>query len=542
MSLLAELQSLACLVSLRPEVTVHLAEKSSDPWSFNWQSARISVNPADYKLRPPDYCRGLLLHESAHAAITRYNAMIPETLLSDPAVMQLMNVVEDCRIENWLQQRLPGCTPWIALYNNHCFGEILADADHTLRDHAAPAFLLGLLSRWWFGKLPADIHPLGAAAIEEVWPSMHQAVALFPSAYPANVEATRRAYSAHPASVCYALKSPQNLSVTTEPDALEMEARMTQYQMWVLVESRILPVFRRLLCASGEEDAFARWSQMKIKAHAGREVTSAAEHSDREAGRKGGCGERRRFRGHGALYAEAVQQQHAAIEQMSQNLLRYLTAEIHLKNVRAQPSGPRLDLKSAMQFAADPRQYIRLWQRQHLPQRPDPHFFLLVDVSISMRGERAASTFIALVTLREVCLRTGIALSIVTFGSNAEVAQGWEDPTAIGIPPRLESVARPRDGGTDLGAGLRLVQQLLAESPYREKMLWVLSDGEPNDAGEAKRQVQQLRTQVSRLIGLGLGPDTKALSDIITGAHTNLKPKHLPKLINDLFQREVRHS
>jgi Mg-chelatase subunit ChlD len=539
MSLLAELQSLACLVSLRPEVTVHLAEKSTDAWSFNWLNACIAVNPADYKLRPPDYCRGLLLHESAHAAITRYHAIIPEKLLSDPALMQLMNAVEDCRIENWLQQRLPGCAPWIALYNNHCFGEILADTDHIVRDHAAPAFLLGLLSRWWFGKLPVDIHPLAAAAIEEVWPSMNQAVALFPSAYPADMEATRRTYSAHPASVCYAARDPQNLTETAEPDGLEMEARMTQHQMWALVESQILPVFRRLLCASGEEEAFARWAQMRAEAQAETEVTLAANSRGRGEKPMGG---RSRFKGHGALYAEAVRQQHADIEQTSRNLLRYLTAEIHLKTVRGQPSGPRLDLKSAMQFAADPRQYNRLWQRQHLPQRPDPHFLLLVDVSSSMRGERAASTFLALVTLREVCLRTGIALSIVTFGSTAELAQGWENPTALGIPAQLESVARPRDDGTDLGTGLRLVQKLLAESPFREKMVWVLSDGEPHDAAEAKRLVQQLRSQVSLLIGLGLGPDTEVLGDIIPDAYTNLTPRQLPALIPQLFQWQVRHA
>lgn len=542
MSLLAELQSLACLVSQRPEVTVHLAEKSSDPWSFNWLDACIAVNPSDYKLRHPDFCRGLLLHESAHAAITRYHAILPENLLSDPVVMQLMNTVEDCRIENWLQKRLPGCAPWITLYNNHCFGEILADKDHSVRDHAAPAFLLGLLSRWWFGKLPEGIHPLAAAAIEEVWPSMNQAVALFPSAYPSDVAATRRSYSTHPSSVCYAVTNPQNPTETAEPDGMEMAARMTQHEMWTLVESHILPVFRRLLFASGEEEAFARWAQMRAQSQAKTKVAMPAYSSEQSTKSKGGRGARNRFRGHGALYAEAVRQQHADIEQLSVNLLRYLTADIHLKTVRGQPSGPRLDLKSAMQFAADPRQHLRLWQRQQLPQRPDPHFLLLVDVSNSMQGERAASTFLALVTLREVCLRTGIALSIVTFGSTAELAQGWENPTALSTPARLESVARPRDDGTDLGAGLRLVQRLLDESPYRDKMVWVLSDGEPHDAAEAKRLVQQLHHQVSHFIGLGLGPDTEALGDIIPGAYTTLTPRELPALVPRLFQRQIRHA
>ena len=542
MSLLNELQSLACLVSQRPEVTVHLGDKSTDPWSFNWSTSNIQVNPADYMLQPPDYSRGLLLHESAHAAISRYHAIVPEAMLDDPAVMQLMNTVEDCRIENWLRQRLPGCSPWIALYNNHCFGDILEDKDHQLRDQAGPAFLLGLLSRWWFGRLPGDTHPLAVAALDEVWPHVSQAVALFPQAHPADAEAIRRAYAAHPVSVCYAARMPQHQSESSEPDVLEMEARMTQHRMWSLVESQILPVCRRLLCASGEEEAFANWTKGRAAAQA--EAAVDGDCNPRATGGipRGGCGMGNRFLGRGTLYAEAVRQQQPGIEQLCRSLLHYLTAEVHLKTVRGQPSGPRLDLRSAMQFDADPRQYSRLWQRQHLPQRPDPHFLLLVDVSGSMRGERAAATFSALVMLREVCLRTGIALSIVTFGSTTELAQSWEDPAAHGIPALLEVVARPRDGGTKLAPGLRLVAKLLAKSPYREKMLWVLSDGQPFDAEEAKHLVRQLHTQVTRIIGLGLGPSTESLGDIIPGAYTNLTPRQLPALIPRLFQRQVRHA
>lgn len=542
MSLLAELQSLACLVSQRPEVTVHLGEKSTEPWSFNWSNARVRVNPADYVLRSPDYSRGLLLHESAHAAISRYHAIVPEDMLKDPVVMQLMNTVEDCRIENWLQQRLPGCAPWIALYNNHCFGEILADKDHQLRDQAAPAFLLGLLSRWWFGKLPEETHPLAVAALEEVWPHVQQAVLSFPRALPSEPDAIRRTYNAHPVSVCYQARGTSRHGEASEPHALEMEARMTQHAMWSLVENQILPVFRRLLCASGEEETFARWAHLRADAQAVVSDADASTSESQKGQRRGGRGPRCRLSGRGVLYAEAVRQQQTDIEQLCGNLLRYLTAEARLKTVRRQSSGPRLDLHSAMQFEADPRKYNQLWQRQRLPHRPDPHFLLLVDVSGSMKGERAAATFLALVTLREVCLRTGIALSIVTFGSTAELAQSWENPTAPGIPALLEAVARPRDGGTDLGSALRLAEKLLVESPYREKMLWVLSDGLPRDAAEAILLARQLRSQVSRLIGLGLGPDTGALGDIIPGAHTDLKPKHLPKLINHLFQRQVRHA
>jgi hypothetical protein len=34
------------------------------PWSFNWATRIITTNPEDLALRAPDYCRGLILHES----------------------------------------------------------------------------------------------------------------------------------------------------------------------------------------------------------------------------------------------------------------------------------------------------------------------------------------------------------------------------------------------------------------------------------------------------------------------------------------------
>lgn len=543
MSLLAELQSLACLVSQHPEITVHLARETSDPWAFNWSTAHIQVNPADYRLRPPDFNRGLLLHESAHAAISRYHSILPEALLADATVMLLMNTVEDCRIENWLQQRLPGCSPWIALYNNHCFGEILADKNHQARNQAAPAFLFGLLSRWWFGKLPERTHSLAVAALDEVWPFVMEAVACFPtgSAQPADAEALRSAYLAHPVSLCYAARQhDQHDSEMATPDVLEMQSRMTQHLMWTLVENHILPVFRRLLCASGEEESFNQWAQQQQRSQATTVTSDAADPAAKGRPLRPGQAATDRFRGCGALYAEAVRQQRQTIAQLRDQLLRYLTAEVHLKIVRGQPSGPRLDLRSAMQFTADPRQYTRLWQRQKPPQRPAPHFLLLVDVSRSMHGERALATFQALVMLREVCLSTGIALSIMTFGTKAEVVQHWENPTAVGISALLEVAARPSDRGTDLCAGLTLAAELLEMSPYRDKILWVLSDGEPNDAARAKQQMRQLRSQGQRILGLGLGPDTAPLGTLIGDAFTNLRPSQLPKLISRLFQHQVR--
>jgi len=536
MSLLAELQSLACLTSQRAEVTVHLAAKAQDAWSFNWKTAQIEVNPADYRLRSPDYCRGLLLHESAHAAITRYHSMLPKAFLEDAAVMQLMNVIEDCRIENWLQQRLPGCAPWIALYNNHLFGDVLADRDQVMETSAAAGFLLGILSRWWFGRLPVKTHPLAVAALDEVWGAVERAVAIFPRDAVGDRAAIRARYEAHPVSVCYASLHATPLGDQTPLDGQEMLVRLTQYEMWELVEKRVLPVYRRLLAASGEEEKMeALMKRFAVK----RRVTGGVPGSGKKrAGQDLG----RTPSGQGLLYAETARRYHGWIERLGDTLLRYLRAEVQLKTLGGQPSGARLDLPAAQRFEADPRQYRRLWQRQRLPQRPDPFFVLVVDVSGSMNGPRAKATFTALVILREVCLRTGIALSIVLFGSGARVVQDGLAPDQKTVVPELEAAANPSDGQSDLAAGLQLAHELRDQSPHRQQMLWVLSDGIPNSVPAARRLVQEWRATGGQVVGLGLGPETEELADIIPGAHTGLQPKQLPQLFSALFEFQVRHA
>jgi len=104
-----ELRRLISLVAQQPNIELQVGVDIQTPWSFNWKEKSITANLADLTLRPPDFCRGLSLHEAAHAFLTRLWDIVPEALLEDTAVHHLLNVIEDCRLESWLQIRLPGC-------------------------------------------------------------------------------------------------------------------------------------------------------------------------------------------------------------------------------------------------------------------------------------------------------------------------------------------------------------------------------------------------------------------------------------------------
>jgi hypothetical protein len=239
--MLPELQSLAAIASALPDIRVTTGS-SGCSWSFNWNTRVITANPADLALRPPDYCRGLILHEAAHGALTRLGDIIPREL-HNGSLRHLLNVVEDCRIENWLQLRFPGCRPWVRLYNDRLLG-LPADglAKARLASDPAGGFLAGLLSQWWKEEPPCDLHRLSLHAIDEVKPHFDLAVAAFPAPSPPDVTRVRPLYQSHPVADCY-----RSSDRWTSPTAEECVVRMTQHRMWCITWERLLPVFHRLL-------------------------------------------------------------------------------------------------------------------------------------------------------------------------------------------------------------------------------------------------------------------------------------------------------
>lgn len=421
MKLLPELQSLAALASSLPDIHVVVGEPGC-LWSFNWPTRVITTNPEDLVLREPDYCRGLILHEAAHAAITRYGQMVPLDLMKlETGLNHLLNVIEDCRIENWLQQRFPGCRPWIRLYNDRLL-TLPADPSDRARLAADPArgFLTGMLCDWWRETVPCELHPLSVTAIGEVKPHFQQAVAAFSDPIPPTGEKVRGLYADHPVAACYRAADRNG-----EPSAMECIIRMTQHRVWTL----------------------------------------------------------------------------------------------------------------AMQCEADPRQHERLFQRRNLPAHPDPAFIVIADESTSMRGERAEATFDAVVVLREVCLRLGIPLAILGFGSQTRRIQDWDADDTPQTRRMVSGLLHPLGGSTRLLQALERATDLVSRLPESsQSRIWILSDGEVSDPNEVRRKIRGFRMSGIPVHGLGLGPDSHGLNKVATMAHVGIRPRDLPEVFSDLLQ------
>jgi len=537
--MLPELQSLAALASSRPDVVL----KTGEPgclWSFNWATCTITANPADLALRPPDYCRGLILHESAHAALTRVGDIVPRGQ-QVANLHPLLNVIEDCRIENWLQQRFPGCRPWIRLYNDRVLGTPPEEAAARLANDPAGGFLAGLLDHWWNGAVRLTLRHESRTAIAEVLPYFQQAVAAFPSPEVSDATRTRKSYESHPVSICY--RAPDRES---EPAPEECVIRMLQHRMWAITWQHIAPVFLRLLEHPDSEPTRQFIRQLALEnsrvhgAHGGAEDRVSAIPGPSPAGPRSipGNGGRPLADGHRNDYSRAVARHGHLIESCADSLLRLLTADSRPKRTRFHRSGHALDLRVAMQFEADPRQHERLWVRTTLPRRPDPAFVLLVDCSGSMQGAKAEATFAALVVLREVCLRLGIPLSIIAFNNQPRLLQSCDHPDAPAVPAKLAGLLNP-DGGTHLSPALDLASRILGDSPHRHRHLWILSDGDTRDPDDARRKLRTLRRGSVLIHGLGLGPESEEISTLVPGAPVNLAPAQLPDTLAHLLRARV---
>ena len=85
--LLRELQALACQVT-GEEVSLIEGDASAS-WSWNWIDRVITVDHSYLTENSADVCRAILLHESAHCAITRIQHLYPVVVV-DSVVSSVM--------------------------------------------------------------------------------------------------------------------------------------------------------------------------------------------------------------------------------------------------------------------------------------------------------------------------------------------------------------------------------------------------------------------------------------------------------------------
>ena len=223
-----------------------------------------------------------------------------------------------------------------------------------------------------------------------------------------------------------------------------------------------------------------------------------------------------------AAYAAALDRVARQIEALGGRLDQLLLPRKRMRARAGYASGQRLHLRSVMNSEANPRLGHRIWSRSTIPDRRQAVFSLLVDLSGSMEGAKAAHALLGTVLLAETLHRLNIRFEINGFQDVliplCEFAAPLDGVARQAISELEREVAGTRAGGhnqpahNDDGPCLeRAAERLLAEAAT-DRLLIVVSDGQPagrhSGDDELHAAVARLREEPLVVFGVGLGPDT----------------------------------
>lgn len=572
-----ELRALARAVALDGDLEVHVGDPGSG-WHIQPSTGIINVDGADVVRGPADDVRGLVCHEAAHAAVTRYLHIVPRDILRITGVSSLLNSLEDCRIEDWLAARFPGTEPWIALYNDRLFP---ADGRGLETQPWFSQYCLGAIHEWWYGELPPSLHPEPRAALEATRAARAAYVALQP---PIEAEVDLDVAAAYAKSRVAGLFLSADLFAP--PDGFERVVRVTAYEAWRIVWQEIRTTYLDLISRDLQHQArmkeheaafLQRLGELRNAAPLGRSRRRVRVAADARglpawagppATPSGGADHvgdlppelreamRQAVDVPPANVYEAARRDVAALaDRLFQELERVLRPESYPRWVRGFPSGSRLDIRTAMTFDAEPGAYLRLWERKTLPRKRDPSFLLLLDLSGSMSGERIHHGFRGAVLVAEVLERLGIPFAVLGFQDVLVPFKDFADPLDGGMREKMGGMPAEVQGGRRGGHNrpehnwdgpvLLAAHERLLDRPAGTRILIVMSDGEPSGPSDAEaalhravRKIQQ--TSDVLLIGIGIGPNTEHVAKYYPHHHANVPLEALPVALGSTIDALLR--
>lgn len=229
------------------------------------------------------------------------------------------------------------------------------------------------------------------------------------------------------------------------------------------------------------------------------------------------------------------------------------------------PSGQRLNMAQVMQYEADPRNYLRLWERKTIPEKRDFRFLLQMDLSGSTnKGEIRDNEFDGTVVFEEVLTALMIYSAIVGFttgldrGNVVKVYKSFEEDLNTErerLQAQLSALLTEGAGYTPTLAATKISSEMLKAqsqaSGENAHFLIVITDGEPTDTGGGEQGLEILRQENERLasennqviIGVGIGPGVnedylrRAYGEgrFVYAKNTREFPKVMAALLREIF-------
>lgn len=471
--LLRELQALA--VQITGEEVCLVEGEEGGCWSWNWRDRVITVDPDYLGQKAADVCRAVLLHESAHCAITRLQHVLPlERCL---LYQDLLNVLEDLRIESWLARIFPGCADWLRKANSLIMGESRAKpwpANYQIQ------FIRGLLMAGHLGETPTGAAPCVIEALKETSAAVEEQTLC------------------HPASA--------------RGRAAAMETINAQQRMVEIFDRKIRPVWERLVALDEIE------GRQRITTLMGGQGVAVSGPRHRAIPRRGG-GSRRggtaAFQSSGTLsrgYLERAAALSPLIDPLAEEFIHLLETTSRQRSVKNQRQGDRVNMRSAMQAEADQRLRDKVWERRLQHTRFDPLVVLALDCSGSMQGESFDAAYDAIVLLSEVCLRSGLPMALWAFNNKAsQVLAPHGQSDSESRRARIDALRKACGGGTAMHIALARILASPELSQFAHPIVMVVGDGEPDSQSATLAGINRFQAAGIPILGIGIGPDTREM-------------------------------
>jgi cobalamin biosynthesis protein CobT len=143
------------------------------------------------------------------------------------------------------------------------------------------------------------------------------------------------------------------------------------------------------------------------------------------------------------------------------------------------------------------------------------------------------------VLLTEVCRRIGVPAAVWSFANQVREELEWDAVIDGPARRRLGLLPDTCDGNTDMAAALTVVGRRFAARHGDPKLLFVISDGEPDKHDATLAAVSRLETDGIVTVGLGLGPGTAGLARYFQNAVTEIPPERLVDHVADLLGEAI---
>ncbi len=568
-----ELRALARAVALDEGLDLQLGEPGSG-WFINPKTGIINVDGGDLAGQTADDSRGLICHEAAHAAVTRYLHLMPLHILKRPGIASLMNSLEDCRIEEWLKIRFPGSGEWIDLYNNRLFPD---DAKGLEQQPWFQQFCLGAIHEWWHGELPPNLHDAPAEALETTREARQRIIAAQPP-HDADVDlAAAFAYNGSPVEELFRRRDR-----FVPPDTFEKLVRLTAFIAYRITWLEIRPIYEDLIrrdkdhasqMKSAEQRFLRQLRELRfgspMRRKGGRSVpipislrpggAPLGPSAGRPSGGLADVPEHLRRAIDDIVnappenqYEEARRDVAPLADRLVASLERLLRPTSYPRWLPGYPSGSRVDLRVAMSMEVEPGAYTRMWQRKTLPSKRDPGILLLLDLSGSMAGGPIHNCFRGTVLVAEVLQRLQIPFAVYGFQDVLipfkDFGAPLDEATRLRIGDMPAEVTGNRKGGHNRpqhnydGPVLLSARDALLDYPAHTPILLSVSDGEPSGPSDADGALRRAVARVVKdvtLIGIGLGPGTDHVARFYPDHIANVPLERFPEALARVMHRLI---